>query len=84
MKLMTSSLVCRDAVAFMSDYLDGTLARRQRRRLERHLAGCEACGAYLDQLRAVIAASGVATPEDLDANVLDGLVELFRRTRGDA
>jgi len=30
MKLLPSPLVCRDAVELVSDYLDGTLSRRQR------------------------------------------------------
>jgi len=64
MKLLPSPLVCRDAVELVSDYLDGTLSRRQRRRLEKHLAQCDACSAYLDQMRATIAASGTVGPED--------------------
>jgi len=83
MKLLSSPLVCRDAVELVSDYLDGTLSRRQRRRLEKHLAGCDACTAYLDQMRATIAASGKVTPEDLPSDVLEGLVNLFRQYRDD-
>jgi len=81
MKLLSSPLVCRDAVELVSDYLDGTLPRRQRRRLEKHLAGCDACTAYLDQMRATIAASGKVGPEDLPSDVLEGLVDLFRQYR---
>jgi anti-sigma factor RsiW len=79
MKLLSSPLVCRDAVELISDYLDGTLPRRQRRRLEKHLAGCDACTAYLDQMRATIAASGKVGPDDLPSDVLEGLVDLFRQ-----
>ena len=38
MKLMPSQLVCQQAVELMSDYLEGSLSRRDRRRLEKHLA----------------------------------------------
>jgi len=72
MKLLPSPLVCRDAVELVSDYLDGTLSRRQRRRLEKHLAQCDACSAYLDQMRATIAASGTVGPEDLPSEVVEG------------
>ena len=34
------ALVCRDAVALMSDYLDRRLPARGAKRLERHLADC--------------------------------------------
>ena len=79
MRLMAPPQVCREAVELLSDYLDGALSRRVRRRLERHLADCDACGAYLDQLRATIAASGKVTPEDLAPETLEGLVALYRQ-----
>jgi anti-sigma factor RsiW len=59
MRLLPSPLVCQQAVELMSDYLDGALSRRDRRRLSAHLALCDACTAYLEQLRVTIAASGV-------------------------
>jgi anti-sigma factor RsiW len=83
MKLLPSPLVCRDAVELVSDYLEGTLSRRDRRRLEKHLALCDACTAYLDQMRATIAASGTVGPEDLPSDVVEGLVNLFRQYRSD-
>jgi anti-sigma factor RsiW len=83
MKLMPSQLVCQQAVELMSDYLDGSLSRRDRRRLEKHLTGCDACTAYLEQMRVTIAASGVVAPEDLEPDVLETLTDLFRRFRED-
>ena len=83
MKLLPSPLVCRDAVELVSDYLEGTLPRRDRKRLEHHLAMCDACGAYLEQMRATIAASGAVTHEDLPHDVVEGLVNLFRQFRSD-
>ncbi len=83
MRLMPSPLVCRDAVELVSDYLDGSLSRRDRRRLEKHLAACDACQAYLAQVRATIAASGHVGPDDLPDDVVEGLVNLFRQYRSD-
>jgi anti-sigma factor RsiW len=83
MKLMPSPLVCRDAVELVSDYLDGSLSRRDRRRLEKHLAACDACTAYLAQVRATVAASGHVGPEDLPDDVVEGLVNLFRQYRSE-
>ncbi len=79
MKLTPSRLVCQQAVELVSDYLDGSLSRRDRKRLERHLAGCDACTAFVEQMRETIAASGVVSPDDLAPEVLDTLTELFRR-----
>ncbi|MFY9782336.1 MAG: zf-HC2 domain-containing protein [Acidimicrobiales bacterium] len=81
MRVTPSRLVCQQAVELMSDYVDGALSRRDRRRLEKHLANCDACSAYLEQLRVTIAASGVVTPDDLSPDALDTLTELFERFR---
>ena len=83
MKLLHRDIVCRQAVALASDYLEGALSRRDRRRMERHLAACDGCDAYLAQLRETIAASGSVDPEALDPDVVDGLVDLYHRYRED-
>lgn len=84
MKLLPSALVCQQAVELMSDYLDGSLSRRARRRLEAHLVACDACTAYLEQLRVTIAVSGVVTADDLAPEVLQTLSELFERFRDES
>lgn len=81
MRLTSSRLVCQQAVELMSDYLELSLSRRDRKRLERHLADCDACGAYLEQLRVTIAASGVIDLDDLAPEVLATLVGLYQRYR---
>jgi anti-sigma factor RsiW len=68
----------------MSDYLDGSLSRRDRRRLTAHLALCDACTSYLEQLRVTIAASGVVSIDELDPEVLETLSELFERFRDES
>ena len=77
------SLVCRQAVALMGDYLDGRLTSADARRLEAHLAECPHCSEYLDQLRVTIAALGRAEPDALSDDALHDLIELYRRWRAD-
>jgi len=77
------SLVCRQAVALMTDYLDGNLDARSRARLEQHLAACPHCSEYLAQLRVTVDALGRATPDALSDEALDELVGLYRRWRAD-
>lgn len=74
-------VVCRQAVALMADYLEGALAEGDRRRLERHLAGCPHCSEYLAQVRATIDAVGRIEPDDLPDEAVDELVTLYRRWR---
>ena len=38
----------------MTDYLEGALDEPTRRRFDEHLAGCDGCSAYLDQMRETI------------------------------
>ncbi|UQX89273.1 zf-HC2 domain-containing protein [Jatrophihabitans telluris] len=73
-------LACRRAVELISDYLDEALASKLRRRLEQHLAKCPHCAAYLAQIRAVIAAVGPATVDEIDPLGRDEFRQLYRRT----
>ena len=77
------SLVCREAVALMADYLDGALPPRDRERLLAHLAECPHCSEYLSELRITIDALGRADPAALSDEALDELVALYRRWRAD-
>ena len=74
-------LVCRQAVALMTDHLEGALSPRDRIRLEGHLATCPHCSEYLAQTRAIIEAAGHVAPDDLLAEALDELVGLYRSWR---
>jgi anti-sigma factor RsiW len=73
------ALVCRDAVALMTAYLEGALGEGDRTRLERHLAACPYCSEYLAQMRVVIDTLGHVEPDQLDDDALDDLVVLYRR-----
>ena len=52
--LLQRDIVCEQAVELASDYLEGTLSRRDRRRYEHHLKGCPHCTEYLQQMRETI------------------------------
>jgi len=78
------ALVCRDAVALMTDYLDGVLSNTDVARLEQHLAGCPHCSEYLAQIRVTIDALGYVTPDDLSDDAVNELVDLYRRWQAEA
>jgi anti-sigma factor RsiW len=75
------ALVCRDAVALMTAYLDDELTSRDRVRLEAHLADCPHCSEYLRQLRITLDALGYVEVDDLSDEAVDDLVVLYRRWR---
>ncbi len=72
-------IVCRQAVELVTDYLEGALSPRQRKRFEAHLAGCEHCTEYLAQMRATIALTGTLTPDDLTPQMQDEFIDVYRR-----
>ncbi len=72
------SLSCSEVVELVTAYLEGALSRRDRKRFERHIAGCDACTAYLEQMRATIRATGRLTEEDVPVHVKEELLVAFR------
>ena len=76
-------LVCRRAVELVTDYLENALGRADRRRFDKHLAGCPHCAEYLAQMRATIALTGQITPDDLSPEMRADFIELYERWRAD-
>ena len=74
-------LVCQEMVELITDYLEGALSRSQRRRFEAHLAGCEHCTEYLEQMRATIRLTGRLRSEDLTPQMQEEFAALYRRWR---
>ena len=79
----SQSMVCRQAVELVTDYLEGTLSQAQRRRFEAHVARCPDCPEYLAQIRAVIALAGSITPDDLTPSMRGEFASLYRRWLAD-
>jgi anti-sigma factor RsiW len=77
-------LVCQQMVELITDYLEGALSRSQRRRFEAHLAGCEHCTEYLEQMRATIRMTGRIQAEDLTPEMRKEFGALYRRWRLEA
>ena len=81
--LLRRDLVCQQAVELVTDYLEGALPRRARRRFEAHLAVCPHCTEYLAQMRETIRLTGRLAPEDLSPRQRDEFVDLYRRWRAE-
>ncbi|HYY77852.1 MAG TPA: anti-sigma factor [Actinomycetes bacterium] len=74
-------LACRDVVEAVTDYLEGAMPAADRERFERHLAGCDDCAAYLEQLRTSIRLSGRVQAESMPPALREGLLRAFRDWR---
>jgi anti-sigma factor RsiW len=85
MKMLgNKELACQQIVEMVTDYLEGALSRSQRRRFEAHLAGCEHCTEYLEQLRVTIRLTGRIREEDLSPEMREEFATLYRRWRAEA
>lgn len=78
-----NELVCRQIVEMITDYLEGALSRSERRRFDAHLAGCEHCTEYLEQMRATIRLTGRLRTEDLTGAMREEFAALYRRLRSE-
>jgi anti-sigma factor RsiW len=78
MKLFRRDMACAELVEVITDYLEGKLPARDRRRLEAHLGGCDGCDAYLEQLRTTISLTGRLREEDVPPELEARLLAAFR------
>ena len=76
-------LVCQQMVELVTDYLEGTLTRSQRRRFDAHLAGCEHCTEYLAQMRETIRLTGRLQADDLTPAMREEFAALYRQWRAE-
>jgi anti-sigma factor RsiW len=72
---------CRDVVELMTDYLEGALSAADRARFEEHIAGCDGCRAYLEQLRETRTVAGKLASEPVPDSLQAELLNAFRDWR---
>jgi predicted anti-sigma-YlaC factor YlaD len=74
-------LTCRELVELVTDYLEGALSPAQRARFEEHLAMCDGCRAYLEQLRTTRLITGSLGEDSLSPRMREDLLGAFRNWR---
>jgi len=71
-------LTCHEMVEIITDYLEEAMRPEDRRRVEAHLAGCEGCTTYLEQMRETIRLTGRLTEEQIPEVQKRQLLDAFR------
>jgi anti-sigma factor RsiW len=71
-------LACQEFVELVTDYLEGALPRDVRRALEAHLALCDGCTQYLEQMRETIRLTGRVSEESLEPELRERILDAFR------
>jgi anti-sigma factor RsiW len=72
------ALTCREVIDLLTDYVEDALAEEDRRRVEAHLATCDGCTTYLEQVRETIRLTGMLTEEQIPDKEKLRLLAAFR------
>ncbi len=75
-------VACRELVELVTEYLEGALPPDEVLAVEAHLAGCEGCERYVDQMRATVRALGSVPVDVLPDEAVAALTVAFTRRAG--
>ena len=75
------ALTCHEVIELLSNYIEGALPADERRRVDEHLALCDGCTTYLEQMRDAIRLSGMVTEEQVPEDDKAALLAAFRDWR---
>jgi anti-sigma factor RsiW len=76
-------LSCRELVELVTAYLEGALSIADRMRFDNHIAGCDGCSTYLDQMRRTIELTGTLRSDDVSPEARSALLHAFRSWKED-
>jgi len=72
------SVTCRELIAFIAEYLEGTLAADTRALFERHLTNCPSCREYLSSYRVTMVLANEVlerTADDVPEELVQAILE---------
>jgi len=72
------ALTCKELVELATEYLEGVLSSEDKERFEAHLATCNGCTTYLQQIRRTIQAVGNLGESSVSPQAKENLLRLFR------
>jgi anti-sigma factor RsiW len=72
-----TEMPCRELVELVTDYLEDRLSALDRARFEAHLAECDHCAVYLEQMRETIRLLGRLPEGSLSTAAIDALAAAF-------
>jgi anti-sigma factor RsiW len=73
-----NELTCKELVELVTDYFENVMSAEERARLEAHLAKCDGCDRYVDQMRQTIADLGALREQDISPEAEAALLQVFR------
>ena len=79
----SDEIVCRELVELVTPYLEGDLPPDERTLVEQHLASCDGCAAYVQQMRLTIKAIGHVSADAITSGTREDVLAIFRAWRDD-
>jgi anti-sigma factor RsiW len=76
--MAVTEVTCKELVEIVTDYLEQRLTPDERRRVEEHLAACDGCRNYLEQMRDTIRLVGRIDEDSIPAPMREQLPRAFR------
>jgi anti-sigma factor RsiW len=71
-------MTCKELVELVTDYFEGTLPEEDRARFEAHLATCNGCTTYIEQMRQTIRLVGELPEAAITSQAEEELLRVFR------
>jgi anti-sigma factor RsiW len=75
---------CQELVELVTAYFEDALGERDRRRFDAHLAECDPCRVYLEQMRETVGLVGRLEADSLSDDARTALLSAFRDWRPNA
>jgi anti-sigma factor RsiW len=77
----SDEIVCRELVELVTPYLEDVLPADERALIDQHLASCDGCQAYVQQMRLTIRAIGHVSAEAITSQTRAEVLAIFRAWR---
>ena len=71
-------IVCRELVELVTPYLEDVLPPAERAAIDVHLAACDGCHTYVEQMRQTIQAVGHVPADPITSQTRDEVLAIFR------
>jgi anti-sigma factor RsiW len=72
---------CRELVELVTAYFEGALSLEDRLRFENHIAACDGCTTFVEQMRRTIELTGMLRVDDVTPAAERALLHAFRDWR---
>ena len=80
-RTLSDEIVCRELVELVTPYLEDALPADERALVEQHLASCDGCEAYVQQMRFTIQAIGHVSEDAITSKTREDVLAIFRNWR---